>query len=96
MCFTSVTDINGLAGSETELRHLVSRFERASKDCGKEISGEKTKLMRNNNNGMTTNVQIARNTLAEVRSFKYLDTIISEESSKPEVLVRISQATASL
>ena len=62
-------DIDGLAGSETKLRQLVSV--------------EKTKLMTNNNNGMTTDVQIVENTLDEVQSFKYLSAIISEEGSKP-------------
>ena len=51
-----------------------------------EIRGEKKKLMTNNNNVMTTDVQIAGNTLDELESFKYLGTIISDEGSKPEVL----------
>ena len=57
-------DIDGLVGRETELRQSVSRLERASKDYGMEISGEKTKLMTNNNKGMTTDR--AGKTLAEV------------------------------
>ena len=61
-----------------------------------EISGEKTKIMTNNINGMTTALHIAGNTLDEVQSFKYLGAIISEEGSKPEVLARIAQATAAL
>ena len=64
-------DIDGLAGSETVLRQLVSRLERALKDYGKEISGEKTKLITNNNNGMTTDIQIAGNTLDEYQRFNY-------------------------
>ena len=55
-----------------------------------------TKLMTNNNNGMITDVQIAGNTLDEVQSIKYLGEIISEERSKPELLARIAQSTASL
>ena len=51
---------------------------------------KKTKLMTNNNNGMTTDVQIAGNTLDEVQSFKYVCAIINEEGSKPEVLARIA------
>ena len=65
-------------------------------DCGMEIRGEKTKLMTNNNNGISTDVQIAGNTLDEVRTYKYLGAIISEEDSQPEVLARIAQATAAL
>ena len=89
-------DIDGHARRETDIRQLVSRLERASKDYGIEISGEKTKLMTNNNNGMTTDIQIAGNTIYEVQSFKYLGAIISEEGSKPEVLARIAQALATL
>ena len=89
-------DIDGLAGSEEEPRELLGRLEKASKDYGMEISGEKTKIMTNNINGMTTALHIAGNTLDEVQSFKYLGAIISEEGSKPEVLARIAQATAAL
>ena len=42
---------------------------------------------------MTTDVQIVRNTLDEVQSFKYLGAMISEEGSKPKLLSRIAQAT---
>ena len=90
-----VDDIDGLAGSEEELRELLGRLEKASKDYGMEISGEKTKIMTNNINGMTTALHIAGNTLDEVQSFKYLGAIISEEGSKPEVLARIAQANIS-
>ena len=34
-------DIDGLVGSKTEIRQLVSRLERASKDYGMEIIGER-------------------------------------------------------
>ena len=70
-------DIDGHAGSETELRQLVSRLERASKDYGIKISGEKTKLMTTNKNGMTTDVQIVGNTLEEVQHVKYFGVNIS-------------------
>ena len=88
-------DIDRLASSETEIPQLVSRLERASKNYGMGIS-RKTKLMMNNNNGMTTDIQIARNTLDEVQSFKFLDAIIGEEGPKSEVLARIAQTTAAL
>ena len=52
--------------------------------------------MTNNNDGITTDVQIAGNTLDEVQIFKYIGAIISEEGSKHEVLARIVQATAAL
>ena len=37
--------IDGLSGNETEIRHLMNRLEKASKDYGMEISGEKTKFI---------------------------------------------------
>ena len=61
-----------------------------------EISEEKTTLMTNNDDGMTTDIQIAGNTLDEVKSFKYLDTIISEEDANPGVLARIAHNTATM
>ena len=37
-------DIDGLAGDEEELAHLVERLDKASTAYGMEISAEKTKL----------------------------------------------------
>ena len=85
-----------LQAAKQNFRQLVSRLEIASKDYGMEISGGKTKLMTNNNNGMTTDVQIAGNTLVEAQSFKYLGAIIGEEGSKSQVLTSIAQVTAAL
>ena len=48
-----------------------------------EISAEKTKLMTN------TSVET-------VTSFKYLDSVITDEGSKPQILSRIAQTTAAL
>ena len=90
------TDDNEMNQLHLIIRELLGRLEKASKDYGMEISGEKTKIMTNNINGMTTALHIAGNTLDEVQSFKYLGAIISEEGSKPEVLARIAQATAAL
>ena len=94
--FRFADDIDGLAGRETELHQLVRGCESASKDYGMEISGDKTKLITNNNNGMTTDIQTIGNTLDEVQSFNYLGAIISEEGSNSEMLVKIVQATAAL
>ena len=59
---------------------------------GMEISGEKTKLMTNNINGISNNITIGSETLEEVNSFKYLGSIISDEGSKKEILSRIAQS----
>ena len=51
-------DIDGLAGEEEELAHLVERLDKASTACGMEISAEKTKLMTNNTNGINTEIKV--------------------------------------
>ena len=67
-------DIDGLAGSATVIRQLVSRLERAPKDYEMEISVENA----NNNNGMTTEVQIAGNTA----NGPYQNVLTSSQLSK--------------
>ena len=89
-------DIDGLAGSEDELKRLVERLDNTSKAYGMEISAEKTKTMTNNTNGIGTTIQVGNHALETVPSFKYLGAIVSDEGSKPEILARIAQATAAL
>ena len=61
-----------------------------------EISAEKTKLMTNNINGISTAVIANGKVLESVEKFKYLGSTITEEGSKPELLSRIAQTTAAL
>ena len=61
-----------------------------------EISAEKTKLMTNNINGINTEIKVNGHKLETVTSFKYLGSVITDESSKPEILFRIAQTTAAL
>ena len=61
-----------------------------------EISGENTKLMANNTNGINTEIKVNGQKLETVTSFKYLGSVITDEGSKPEILARIAQATAAL
>ena len=86
-------DIDGLAGWE-ELANLVERFDKASTAFGKEISAEKTKLMTNNVSGINTEIEVNKQKLKTVTSFKYLGSVITDEGSKPEILPRIAQTTA--
>ena len=62
---------------------------------GMEISAE-TKLMTNYTSGINTEVKIQGQKLETVTSFKYLDSVITDEGSKPEILSssRIAQTTA--
>ena len=89
-------DIDGLAGQEQELVKLVNHLEEASTAYGMQISAEKTQLLTNNTNGISTDITIDNKKLENVRSFKYLGAIVSDEESKPEILSRIVQATAAV
>ena len=89
-------DIDGLAGQEQELVKLVNHLEEESRAYGTQISAEKTQLMTNNTNGISTDITIDNKKLETVCSFKYLGAIVSDEGSKPEVLSRISQNTAAV
>ena len=61
-----------------------------------EISAEKTKLMTNSANGIQREMKVKGQKLGTVTSFKYLGAVVSDDGSKPEVLSRITQATAAL
>ena len=61
-----------------------------------EISAEKTKLMTNNTSGINTEIKVNGQKLETVTSFKYLDQVITDEGSKPEIVSRIAQTTAAL
>ena len=61
-----------------------------------EISAEKTKLMTNNTTGISTEIQVNRQKIETVTSFKYLGSVIADKGSKPEILSRIAQTTAAL
>ena len=61
-----------------------------------EISAEETKLMTNITSGINTEIKINEQKLETVTSFKYLGSVITDEDSKPEILSRIAQTTATL
>ena len=88
--------IDGLAGQEQELVKLVNHLEEASTAYGMQISAEKTQLITNNTNGISTDITIDNKKLETVHSVKYLGAIVSDEGSKPEVLSRIAQTTAAV
>ncbi|KAI0211094.1 hypothetical protein LSAT2_004088 [Lamellibrachia satsuma] len=86
-------DTVGLAGDEQELANLVELLEKTSTSYGMEISAEKTKLMTNNTEDISTEVKVNGQRLETVTSFRYLGSIITDEGSK---LARIAQTTAAL
>ena len=61
-----------------------------------EISAEKTKLMRNTTSGINTEIKVNGQKLGTVTSFKYLDSVITDEGFKPEILSRTAQTTVAL
>ena len=63
---------------------------------GMEISAEKTKLTTNNNSGINTEIKVTGQKLETDTSFKYLGSVITDESSKAEILSTIAQTTAAL
>ena len=79
-------DIDGLAGEEEELSNLVERLYESSTAYGMEISAEKTKLITNNTNINDINKEIKVNGQKPetVTGFKYLDSVVCGEGSKPE------------
>ena len=92
LCF--VDDIDSLAGEEEELAKLAEHLEKASTAYSMEISAEKTKLMTDNTSSINTEINVNRQKLETVTSFKYLGSVITNEGSKPEILSSIAQATA--
>ena len=83
--------VDGLAGQEQELVKLVNHLEEASAAYGLQISAEKTQLITNNTNGISTDNTTDKKKLETVRSFKHLGAIVSDE-----VLSRIAQTTAAV
>ena len=60
------------------------------------ISAEKTKLMTSSANAIQREIKEKGQKLGIVTSFKYPGAVVSDNSSKPEILSRITHATAAL
>ena len=82
-------DIDGLAGTEDELRQLPKHLEDTSQSDGMLINASKTKVMSNTTDGLIDEITINGQTLDEVESFKYLRSIFSNKGLRPELLTRI-------
>ena len=61
-----------------------------------QISAEKTQVMTNSTKGISNDITIDNKKFETVCSFKYLPAIVSDEGSKPEVLSRTAQTTATV
>ena len=87
---------SSLAGEEEELARLAERLHEAAPAYVMGISTDKTQLMTNNTNGINTETDLNGQRLETVASFKYLSSVVTDDSTKPEILSRIAQATAAL
>ena len=61
-----------------------------------DIIAEKTKLMTKNTSGINTEIEVNGQKLETLTSFKCLGSVITDEGSKPEILSRTAQTTATL
>ena len=87
-------DMDALVEKEQELETLVESLDKTCTWYKMEIGAEKTKLIANSAKGIQREIKGQK--LGTVISFKYLGAIVSDDSSKPEILSRIDQATAAL
>ena len=88
-----VDDIDGLV---VELANLVERLDETFTAYGMQISTEKTKLMVNNTNGISSNIRVTGEKVETVQCSKYLGAIVTDEGSMPEIRSRIAQTIAAL
>ena len=73
-----------VAGEGEELTKLAERLDKASTAYGMELSTEKTKVMTKNISGIKKEIKENRQKLETATSFKYMGSIVSDESSKPD------------
>ena len=90
-------DIDALTEEEKDLEALVESLDKTCTRYKMEISAEKTKLMTNSANGIQREIKVKEQKLGNVTSFNTLEQAsVSDDGSKPEVLLRIAQATEAL
>ena len=89
-------DNDAHAEEEEELEALVKSLDKTCTRYKMEISAEKTKLTTNSANGIQREISVKGQKLGTVTSFNYLEAIVSDEGSIPEVLSMIAKATAAL
>ena len=89
-------DIDSLAEEEQELEALVESLDKTCARYKMEICAVKTKLITNSANSIQREIKVKGQMLGTVTSFRYLGAVWLDGGSKPEVLSRIAQATATL
>ena len=89
-------DIDGLAGSEHELVNLMNKIDSTSRTYAMEINTNKTTIMTNCEGHFNNSISLHGEILESVDTFKYVDSILDDNGSTKEILLRIAQTTASL
>ena len=89
-------DIDGLAGSESELANLIKIIDNTSRAYRMEINSTKTKIMVNSEGSFTSEIKINNEPLKVFDSFKYLGAIIDDKGSKADILARTGQTIVAL
>ena len=91
-------DMDTLAEEEQALEDLVESLHKSRTRYiyKMKISAEKTKLMTNSANGIQRERKIKGQKLGSVKSFKYLEAVVSDERAKSEILSRTELATTAL
>ena len=82
-------DIIANAEEEEEAGVLVDRLDTTTTRYKIEIGPDKTKVMTNNPNGFQREIKIQGQRLEELENFKYVGAIISNEGSKPAILLML-------
>ena len=93
--FRFVDDIVVNAEEAEEAGVLVDRLDTTTTRHKMEIGPGKTKLMTNNSNGFHRDIKIKGQRLDEVENFMYLEAVISNEGSNPEIFFQDSPDNSS-
>ena len=74
-------DIDLMGGSSKELQDLTNSLVAKAGDYGMEVSTEKSKVMVNSTNNISTNINMNGEQLEEVISFKYFGATLSKDGT---------------
>ena len=72
-------DFDLMGGTNKELQDLTNSLVAKAGDCEMEFSTEKSKVMVNSTNNISTNISMNGEQLEEVTSFKYLEATLTKE-----------------
>ena len=67
----------------------MDRLDKTSVSYGVEVSAERSKLMKDNTNGITEEISANGQREDTVSSRKYLDSVVANERSEPEIIFRM-------